>query len=226
MGKLSTGEWRLFLLSDCIKYYRDVREFTQELRKAGKDEALHITHDDTRELNELLAQDDIPKIKKQLLQEWTFTDQVRDNGKGNKTICEYCQVQHIRYRYLCKNIKTNVWLSLGSVCVGNVIYGEEVMRNKDFASEFVGKLEKMKAKPNQEVPVKPDIEKTREEQAPVIQKCVQFLRYNCGYAGSGFLNGLQDKWHKGQALDPKELDRLIRWCKKEKNKMAVKQEAK
>jgi hypothetical protein len=219
MGKLSTGEWRLFLLSDCIKYYEDARDFTDALRGMGKDDVLQITHDDTRELNNLITDNDVPEIRRQLLTEWTFTEQVRDNGRGNKTICEYCRVQHIRYRYLCKNIKTNVWMSLGSVCVGNVIYGEEVMRNKDFASDFVGKLEKMKAKPNQEVPVKSDTEKTREEQAPVIQKCVQFLRYNCGYVDSGFLKGLEYRWQSGDALHPREIDRLVRWCKKEKNKI-------
>jgi hypothetical protein len=222
MGKLSTGEWRLFLLSDCIKYYPDVVEFTQDLSRAGKDEVLQITHDDTRQLNELIAQEEVPNIRQHILAEWEFTNQVKDNGKGNKTICEYCQVQHIRYRYLCKNKLTNVWLSLGSVCVGNVIYGEERMRNKDFASEFVDKLEKMKptkTKPSPEVPVKSNIEKIREEQAPVIKKCVQFLRYNCGYMDSGFLKGLEDKWHQGKALKPEDLDRLVRWCKKEKNKM-------
>jgi hypothetical protein len=218
MRKLSTGEWRLFLLSDCIRRYPDIAEQTDILRVSGKEVILQITKEDSDYLNELVSEEDIPLIREQLLKEWKFSKQVKDNGRGNKSTCEYCQHQQIRYRYLCVNEKTRVWLSLGSVCVGNVIYGEERMKDKDFASEFVSQLEGMKGKSTPENRGQINIEERRQQQAPVIKACVQFLRFNCGYQKSEFLDNLQRQWSEGRPLTDKQLMALRNWASKEKNK--------
>jgi len=86
--KLSTGEWRLFLLSDCIKYFKDADEFTRELRKCSKKEILNINGKDSEQLDFLISDEDAIKIKRMIIKEWNFTGRVKDNGRGVKTTCD------------------------------------------------------------------------------------------------------------------------------------------
>ncbi len=208
--KLSTGEWRLFLLSDCIKYFPDVRDHTEDLRRAGKDDILSITKEDSGELNEFLSEDDVFRIRNMLRKEWRFTGSVKDNGRNNKTICEYCQFQHIRYRYLCRNDKTNNWLSLGSVCVGNVVYGEDKMKDKDFKEQVIQRVESHKSSASADMAV-------REEQGELIKLCVQYLQRRGVYVrDDSFLLSLQRQWHQGKTLTAGQLEHLKNKCREAK----------
>ena len=209
---LSTGEWRLFLMSECIKYYPEVDEHTRALRKSGKHSILTISGDDSKELDYFLTKEDGKKIRAMLRKEWRFTGAVRDNGRGNKTTCEYCQKQQIRYRYLCRNDKTDSWLSLGSVCVGYVIHGEEKMKDTEFSRKFVAELEGMKGNSHQ----------FRDEQFKEVQLYIQYLRgKGITTENDGFLEGIQKHWSRGNALSEGQMIHLKNMCKKQKYKGGV-----
>jgi hypothetical protein len=214
---LSTGEWRLFLLSDCIKYYPEVRKYTEKLRMAGKSAILAITHKDAAELNEFISEEDTKRIRKSMRKEWKFTGKVVDNGRGKYTICDYCQRQKIRYKYLCINEITKVWLELGSVCVGNIIHGEEKMQDKEFSSKFVSDLEQLRGKAEKDNPFEIDHKARREQQKDIIRVCVQWLRNN-RYKDDDFIKSLQKRWASGLSLTDRQLEALKEKCKRAKDR--------
>lgn len=218
--KLSVGEWRLFLLSDCIKYQPELFKHTSKLRSEGKGAVLQITQNDATELDNFVSDLDVDMIRRSLLKEWHFTGKVVDNGKGVKTTCEYCQYQQIRYKYLCVNKINKTWLELGSTCVGNVVYGEQKMSDKDFAKDLVTKLDTFKSKDNitkQQDNVGRESAR-REEQKDTIRVCVQYLRAK-GHGNNSFLKSLEQRWHSGKSLTDKQMDALVRFCKEERDKM-------
>lgn len=210
--KLSTGQCRLLLLSDCIKYFPDVWEHTAKLRAEGKSSILSITGNTTYEINAFLNDEDITKIKSMLMKEWMFTKQVKDNGKGKRTICDYCQKQKIRYRYVCMNKLNRNFLELGSVCVGNIIYGEDKMKDKDFSNSFVEKLENLKKDANADEP-RVSKEDMRKSQFDTVNLCVNYLRNN-GYGDDKFLVSIVDSWVKGYYLSDKQMEALKSKCKR------------
>jgi hypothetical protein len=215
---LSTGEWRLFLLSDCIKYYPEVRKYTEKLRMAGKSAILAINNKDAAELNEFISDEDAKRIRKSMRKEWKFTGKVVDNGKRKYTICDYCQRQKIRYKYLCVNNITGVWLELGSVCVGNIIHGEEKMKDADFSSKFVEDLEQLKGKAEKDNPFEIDHKARREQQKDIIRVCVQWLRSN-GYKDDDFIRSLHKRWNSGLSLTDRQLEALKEKCRRAKKRM-------
>lgn len=206
--KLKTGEWRLFLLSDCLKYYPDVANYTKTLRQT-KEGVLSITGVDSLELDNFISDEESIKIKSQIRKEWKFTEKVIDNGRGRKTTCEYCQSQQIRYRYVCYNHKTNTTLHLGSVCVGNVIFGEERMKDTEFANKLVEDLEGLKRKATSHS----GREQVRKEQKEDIRKCMTFLKkYSPHKAQSDFVQSLKEQWEKGYSLSDKQMSALKTIC--------------
>jgi hypothetical protein len=218
MRKLTTGEWRLFLLSDCIKYFKDIDEHTRPLRKEGKDAVLAMNGDDSKELDNFLDDTDAKTVRGMMLKEWIFTGAVKDNGKGNKTTCEYCQKQQIRYRYLCKNVKTGMWLSLGSVCVGYVIHGEAKMKDKEFANKFVEDLDKLKGRTSEEFSdeISYDaVKEIREQQRTKISLYTAYL-YNHGITTNNneFLSSLRERWHNGKTLTDGQMTAIENMCRK------------
>lgn len=209
MKTLSTGECRLLLLSDCIKYFPEVAEHTAALRKLDKRTIIRIVNTDAKEISAFLSSEEVDKIKAMLKREWYFTDRVLDNGKGRTSTCEYCQSQKIRYRYVCKNkINGNV-LELGSVCVGNIIHGEEAMRNKDFSNKFVSKLDSLKGNAVEDV----DHQKVRESQYKTIAICSAYLSNN-GYANDDFVESLHKRWNEGLSLTDKQMEALKDKCRR------------
>lgn len=206
---LSTGECRLLLLSNCIKYYPELAKHTKELRKLNKSTILLIGKKDTKEINNFLSEYDVKDIKKSLMKEWHFTDRVVDNGKGNKTTCEYCQHQEIRYKYICKNNINGNMLELGSVCVGNIIHGEDAMKDRDFSDKFVSKLDSMKGNAVSDV----DHGVVRAIQFKDIQICVAYLNAN-GYANDEFVKSLQKRWNEGLSLTQKQMEALKDKCRR------------
>jgi hypothetical protein len=215
MRQLTSGEWRLFLLSDCIKYYKDIAEYTVALRKEGKNAVLQMNGEDTRHLDNFIDETDAKAIRGMLRKEWRFTGKVVDNGRGIKTTCEYCQKQQIRYKYLCRNDKTNVWLELGSVCVGYVIHGEDKMKDKDFSDKFVADLDKLKGSATSEEQAKQGIESVRAEQEPKIRLYTSYLRkYSIHTGNSDFLKSLSERWANGKTLTDNQMEALKDMCKK------------
>jgi len=211
--KLSTGEWRLFLLSDCIKYFKDADEFTRELRKCSKKEILGINGKDSEQLDCLISDEDAIKIKRMIIKEWNFTGRVKDNGRGVKTTCEYCQKQQIRYRYVCHNHITKHTLDLGSVCVGFVTHGEERMKNKDFAKKFVDDLERYKGSgANVEGEAEENYEAIREAQKHTVGLLVHYIKGN-GYANNEFIASLNERWNAGKPLTDPQLEALKKMAK-------------
>lgn len=202
---LSTGEWRLFLLSDCIKYYKDIAEFTSELRRAGKNTVLQLTGEDTKQLDNFIDKTDAQAIRGMLRKEWYFTGKVTDRGSNNLTTCEYCQKQQIRYEYWCKSRNTGVELSLGSVCVGYVIHGEEKMQSQVFKDNFLSEMDKIKSNP--EVPM--------EKQKEQIRLYVGYLRgKGITEQNSEFLRSLHKRWTDGIPLTGNQIKALEDMCKK------------
>lgn len=142
--KLSVGEWRLFLLSDCLKYYRDVYQYTEVFRKGGKIAVLQgITKEEANELDNFISDEDVTFIRDNLRKEWKFSGKVVDNGSPDYT-CDYCQWQQIRYKFLCVNEVNRTWLSLGSTCVGHIVHGEQDMESQEFAEGVVKDLDRYK----------------------------------------------------------------------------------
>lgn len=232
-NNLTIGEWRLFLLSDCIKQYPEVDEITRDMRKDRGIIEL-ITQEDVNALGAYINKGVVSAIRGQLHAEWDFTGKVMDNGRNNHTTCEYCQRQEIRYRYLCLNKITRVWLSLGSVCVGNVVYGEERMRDEAFSKDFTKKLDDLRkdAKPEGKPEPKPDPvpapsaprsdeqASKREEQQETIKVCMKFLRQvGQGSHNNTFLAGLQKRWETGLALSDGQLTALLNTCTRHKKKL-------
>jgi hypothetical protein len=208
--KLSTGEWRLFLLSDCIKYFKDADEFTRDFRKMGKKEVLSLDGTDSKELDHLISDEDAIQIKRMLMKEWSFTGKVKDNGRGIKTTCEYCQKQQIRYRYICRNNRTGHTLDLGSVCVGNILHGEEKMKNKEFNKKFVEEMENFKPHGYSEPPAQ-----VRANQVELVRKCIAFLHgKGITVEKDSFLSSLKEQWGAGRALTPAQIEALKNKCRK------------
>lgn len=223
--KLSSGEWRLFLLSECIKYYRDIDEHTRALRKQGKDAVLAMNGSDTAELDNFIDHTDAKAIRGMLRKEWRFTGKVVDNGRGIKTTCEYCQKQQIRYKYLCRNDKTNTWLALGSVCVGYVIHGEDRMKDRDFANKFVDDLDKLKGNSTTQDPTQnsyEDVKEKREEQLQEVSICIKYLRSKgITVDRSDFLTSLQQRWQNGKALTDNQMEALRNMCRRVRDQLAI-----
>lgn len=221
---LTTAEWRLYLLSECLKYDTGLYEYTRKLRAEGKEAILGITYEDAKELGYFVSEQDVPKIRAMLRKEWKFTGKVIDNGKGNLSTCEYCQSQQIRYRYLCINERNRTWLSLGSVCVGKIIHGEDKMADREFSKNFVSDLDRLKSNAQTEEEAmkspmeagpekpKPDSE-VRLEQRALIDPCMAYLRkYN--RAKGEFIRGLERRWSSGRPLTDRQLEALIDMTKK------------
>ncbi|AGR46857.1 hypothetical protein JL_190 [Bacillus phage JL] len=205
MAKLSVGEWRILLLSDCLQDSEELYEYTECLRKEGKRAVLSITREDAKVLDEYLEDGQDNHFREQLRKEWVFTGKVKDNGKGNKTTCEYCQHQQIRYRYLCKNIKTGVYLDLGSVCVGYIVHGEEKMKDKEFSKNFVEGLDSLRKKPY--VPDPQEVESKRRKQEPSIRYAASII-HSAGHGENSFFQSLQKQWNEGNSLSDKQFDAL------------------
>lgn len=206
MEKLTTGECRLLLLSDCIKYFRDVKEYTTGIRNAGKERVLGIGKKEQIEINYFLNEEDVRKIRGMLRNEWNFTGKVVDIGRGNKVTCEYCQHQQIRYKYLCVNGITEVWLAVGSVCVGYIVHGEKRMKDKDFANKFVGDLERLKGSANFHNGTEEANKVARANQFKTINLCYTYLSQNgITETNNDFLFGLKQRWNSGKPLSDKQL---------------------
>lgn len=144
--KLSMSECRLLLLSECLKNYESVFQ-NDFIQKCFGDTKLigDLSRKDLKGLNQLFPEKtDFSDIQKQMHQEWYFTGRVVDNGEGYYTQCEYCQQQSVRYQYICKNRLNGNEISLGGLCVGRVIYGEEKMRSTDFMKSFSTEISESK----------------------------------------------------------------------------------
>jgi hypothetical protein len=209
---ISGGLWRLFLQSDCLKYYPDVFKYTEKLRKEGKDAILQIDNKDVNELNHLLSDEDAHKLPNIIRAEWKFTYEVIDNGRGFTTLCDYCQHQHIRYKYVCKNVKTGSVMYLGSVCVGYVIHGKEKMQDKDFADKFVNDLYGLRGDS------KPRSSEIRAEQEDTIRKCMRFI-HKAGKGNGDFIHDLARQWSDGKPLSSKQLDVVKQMAKKARDEL-------
>jgi hypothetical protein len=205
MDSLTVGEWRILLLSKCVEEDADLYMYTDVLRREGKRAILSITRGDAKILNEYLADGQGEHFREQFRKEWIFTGKVKDNGRGNKTTCEYCQHQQIRYRYLCKNTKTGVYLELGSVCVGYIVHGEAKMRDKEFSKNFVEGLDSLRKKPY--TPDPQDVEHRRNHQMDAIRYAAGII-HSAGHGDNSFFQSLQKQWNEGNALSDKQFDAL------------------
>lgn len=216
---LTIGECRLFLLSDCIKYFKDAEEFTTGIRKAGKSAVLTIGKSEQEQINAYLNDEDRLKIRGMFRKEWKFTGKVIDLGKGNKHTCDYCQHQQIRYKYLCVNTHTNEWLEVGSVCVGYIVHGERKMKDEEFARKFVGDLDGLKRSATKQRWSEEDIKLLRKNQAKDISITVRYL-YQQGVSAENnkFIASLQEQWDNGRALTDNQLQALFKIARNIKNK--------
>jgi hypothetical protein len=242
MDKLTTGEWRLFLLSDCLKYYPEICQLTMKLRIEGQKSVLEgVNKQEVAQLEEYVSQDDVVKIRQSLRKEWKFTHKVIDLGEPSYT-CDYCQHQIIRYQYLCVNEVNKKWLKLGSSCVGKIIHGEEAMNNEEFADNFVKGLDKLKNKAvkddkevkqeqnnqqqNKEDQTKlrsiEEIRQLRLQQHLRIKDHTAYLKQK--FPRSEFLQSLQQRWSEGRLLTENQEKALINWSTREQDKEKFKQQ--
>ncbi len=209
--KLTLPEWRLFLLSECLKAYGDAYENTTVFRATGKDSILCISDDDLQYLNTLVREDHCEGIRTALRKEWKFSGKVVDGGKGNYTICEYCHKREIRYQYLCVNVINGTWLKLGSVCVGRIVHGEAKMNDREFSKKYVSGLEAMRVQKMKEAEtaiVEKPMRQLRLEQHGRIGHATKFLREN-GHGDDTFYKSLESQWKAGKLLSAKQEKALM-----------------
>lgn len=203
VARLSTAEWRLFLLSDCIKNWKEIYQCNEVRFYVGdRHLAFGLTREETVEFNNrFTSYDDADKIREQMKKEWRFTGTVIDNGRGVYTKCEYCAEQDIRYKYVIVNSNNGIMLHVGCMCVGRII--------QDMSPEFLASLTGLRQKA-----IKEDretlsyIKIRRQQQRDRICEPLKLLKAR-GYAEDDFFKSLKYKWSTGRNLSDIQEKRLL-----------------